>query len=196
MTSWARVAASRACTAGEHHSLQRCRASASRAPPPRDESSRAASSANGNENCHMVALVVSTLSPEATPARSNGIAYIRFAPSTHSTTVCASKSDVTCAASSAATGAMADAVLGAVLGAISSGCARHGARRAAVAAMPRMTITCNARSGALMREAIKRQSRGTQEVIKNDDHLQCAEWRADEGGNQEAITRYSRGNQE
>ena len=156
----------------------------------------------------MVALVVSTLSPEATPARSNGIAYIRFAPSTHSTTVCASKSDVTCAASSAATGAMADAVLGAVLGAmadavlgavlgaISSGCARHGARRAAVAAMPRMTITCNARSGALMREAIKRQSRGTQEVIKNDDHLQCAEWRADEGGNQEAITRYSRGNLE
>ena len=196
MTSWARVAASRACTAGEHHSLQRRRASASRAPPPRDESSRAASSANGNENCHMVALVVSTLSPEATPARSNGIAYIRFAPSTHSTTVCASKSDVTCAASSAATGAMADAVLGAVLGAISSGCARHGARRAAVAAMPRMTITCNARSGALMREAIKRQSRGTQEVIKNDDHLQCAERRADEGGNQEAIKRYSRGNQE
>jgi hypothetical protein len=120
----------------------------------------------------MVALVVSTLSPEATPARSNGIAYIRFAPSTHSTTVCASKSDVTCAASSAATGAMAGAVLGAVLGAISSGCARHGARRAAVAAMPRMTTTCNARSGALMREAIKRQSRGNQEVIKNDDHLQ------------------------
>ena len=59
-----------------------------------------------------------------------------------------------------------------------------------------MTTTCNARSGALMREALKRQSRGNQEVINDDDHLQCAERRADEGGNQEAIKRYSRGNQE
>jgi hypothetical protein len=82
----------------------------------------------------VVSLVVSTLASEATPARSNGIAYIRLAPSTHSTTVCASKSDVTCEVTCDVLGA----VLGAVLGVISSACAR----RAAVAAMPRMTITC------------------------------------------------------
>jgi F420-0:gamma-glutamyl ligase-like protein len=57
----------------------------------------------------VVSLVVSTLASEATPARSNGIAYIRLAPSTHSTTVCASKSDVT--------GAVLGVVLGVVLGA-------------------------------------------------------------------------------
>ena len=77
----------------------------------------------------------------ATPARSNGIAYIRLAPSTHSTTVCASKSDVTGAVLGAVLGVVLGVVLGAVLGAvlgvISSACAR----RAAVAAMPRMTIT-------------------------------------------------------
>ncbi|KOO35322.1 hypothetical protein Ctob_009110 [Chrysochromulina tobinii] len=94
----------------------------------------------------VVSLVVSTLASEATPARSNGIAYIRLAPSTHSTTVCASKSDVTCdvtcdvlgAVLGVVLGVVLGAVLGAVLGVISSACAR----RAAVAAMPRMTITC------------------------------------------------------